>query len=233
MNGAGAGTIGAMSDTVAAPPVPAPRGRPRSEAVDRAIAEATIAILQEDGYEGLTMAGVAQRAGVSTATLYRRFTGKVDLVVGALTALKPDAHAIDTGSLEGDLRAMVVETCGALQTSIGQLMRSLVGEMQRNEELAAAVRERLVASRVEAAQQMLGAAVARGEIEPPADPTVVLDMFSGPFIIRHLLGTATYTDYVGEEIVKFTMRMLGASPTTPSTARTARHRPSPRRVAGR
>ena len=63
----------------------ATRGRPRSTAADLAIMRATIQILVEDGYDGLTMAGVAQRAGVSTATLYRRYESKVDLVVGCIT----------------------------------------------------------------------------------------------------------------------------------------------------
>ena len=60
------------------------------------------------------MAGVAQRAGVSTATLYRRYESKIDLVVGCITTLKEDSHqAIDTGSLAGDIRALVLDGCVA------------------------------------------------------------------------------------------------------------------------
>ena len=76
------------------------RGRPRSTAADLAIVHATIEILLQDGYDGLTMAGVAQRAGVSTATLYRRYESKIDLVVGCITTLKDEFHEpVDTGSL--------------------------------------------------------------------------------------------------------------------------------------
>jgi AcrR family transcriptional regulator len=216
-----------MTKTVTASSVPpeaasaSPRGRPRSEEADRAIVEATIALLEEEGYEGLTMAGVAHRAGVSTATLYRRYSGKVELVLGALSAMKGEGDIVDTGSLEGDLRAMVADTCSVLNGSTGQLMRSLVGEMQRNEELAEAVRTRLVEHRVDAAQRVLGAAVARGEIDPPADPVVALDMFTGPFIIRHLLGTGDLTPAAKEQLVQLTLRMLGGDPRAarPSPAR--------------
>jgi AcrR family transcriptional regulator len=91
-----------VADLVTSLSAPA-RGRPRSTAADLAIVHATIEILLQDGYDGLTMAGVAQRAGVSTATLYRRYESKVDLVVGCITTLKDQFHEpVDTGSLAGD-----------------------------------------------------------------------------------------------------------------------------------
>src|SRR5438309_1298698 len=90
------------------------RGRPRSVAADKAIAEATVAIISEEGYGGLTMAGVADRAGVSTATLYRRWPSKEELVLGTVAALAPDRGDIDTGSLEGDLTEFLDHLAGRL-----------------------------------------------------------------------------------------------------------------------
>ena len=58
-----------MTEVAEQAPDAAPRGRPRSSEADLAIFEATMGLLLEVGYEGLTMAGVAHRAGVSTATL--------------------------------------------------------------------------------------------------------------------------------------------------------------------
>ena len=83
------------------------RGRPRSTEADQAIADATLALLEEEGFSSLTMAGVAGRGGVSTATLYRRWPSKLDLVVGVLTAQVEESPTVDTGTLIGDLTAML------------------------------------------------------------------------------------------------------------------------------
>lgn len=58
-----------MTDVADQAPEESTRGRPRSSVADQAISEATLGLLLEVGYGGLTMAGVAHRAGVSTATL--------------------------------------------------------------------------------------------------------------------------------------------------------------------
>src|SRR5207302_72649 len=63
--------------------LPAPPGRPRSPEADRAIRDATVELLTRDGYANLTMSGVAAAAGVSTATLYRRWRSKLELLVRA------------------------------------------------------------------------------------------------------------------------------------------------------
>ena len=89
-------------------------GRHRSEAADEAIMAATLELLGEHGYGGVTMAGVIERAGVSSATLYRRFSNKDDLVAAAVATLVPSALEIDTGSLAGDLKAFVAALSRAL-----------------------------------------------------------------------------------------------------------------------
>src|SRR5262249_55689909 len=167
-----------MSVTDVAPPVV--RGRPRSSEADRAIQRATIELLLEEGYEGLTMAGVAQRAGVSTATLYRRYQSKDDLVVRAVAAVKDGFdEETERGSLVDDVRALATEGCATFDAQAGRLMKSLIGEIQRNPQLAAALREQVITQRREKARRVIHAAVDRGEIPPPADADVALDMIAG------------------------------------------------------
>ncbi|HEU4429507.1 MAG TPA: helix-turn-helix domain-containing protein, partial [Myxococcota bacterium] len=81
-------------------------GRPRSGEAHRAILDATLELLQEVGFSALTMEGVASRAGVGKATIYRRWTSKLPLVVEAFGQL-PAFEDVDTGTLAGDLKAML------------------------------------------------------------------------------------------------------------------------------
>ena len=91
------------------------RGRPRDATRDRALLEATLAVLSESGYSGFTTAAVAARAGVSTATLYRRWPSKEGLVVAAASAYAQELTApTDTGTLEGDLRALLLDKAASM-----------------------------------------------------------------------------------------------------------------------
>ena len=82
-------------------------GRQRSQAADEAILVATLDVLAADGYGGLTMSAVIAAAGVSSATLYRRWPTKQQLVAAALASLHQAVVDIDTGSLDGDIAEFV------------------------------------------------------------------------------------------------------------------------------
>ena len=81
-------------------------GRPRSEEAHQAILDATLELLAETGYSALTVEGVAQRAGVGKATIYRRWASKLPLVVEAFRQL-PGLEEVDTGNLVDDLQQML------------------------------------------------------------------------------------------------------------------------------
>src|SRR4029450_1434343 len=83
-------------------------GRPRDPSRDGVIRAAILQLLAEVGYGALTMDAVASEAGVGKATIYRRWRTKQDPVVDPISDLNRDEAAPpDTGSLEGDLRAMM------------------------------------------------------------------------------------------------------------------------------
>lgn len=87
---------------------PADRGRTQDRSRDDAIIEAALELLAEKGYNGLTMTDVATRAGVSKATLYRRWTAKADVVADAVATLSPMKPPRYTGtSLREDLVALM------------------------------------------------------------------------------------------------------------------------------
>src|SRR4029450_3097554 len=83
-------------------------GRPRDPSRDGVIRAAILRLLADVGYGALTMDAVASEAGVGKATIYRRWRTKQDLVVDTISDLtRAEAPPADTGSLEGDLRAMM------------------------------------------------------------------------------------------------------------------------------
>lgn len=87
---------------------PAERGRAQDKSRDDLIIGATLELLGENGYHGLTMTDVAARAGVSKATLYRRWTTKADLVADAVATLNPmDPPRYPGTSLRDDLLALM------------------------------------------------------------------------------------------------------------------------------
>ena len=89
-------------------PRPSRGGRPRDPSRDGVIRAAILRLLAEVGYGALTMDAVASEAGVGKATIYRRWRTKQDLVVDTISDLnRAEAGVPDTGSLEGDLRAML------------------------------------------------------------------------------------------------------------------------------
>jgi AcrR family transcriptional regulator len=93
----------APSTTAPPPKAAARRGRPRSAATDRVILDAVRALLVEHGYSGLTIEGVAARAGVAKTTLYRRWTTKADLVVDAVVDTLAPLFATPEDAAPADL----------------------------------------------------------------------------------------------------------------------------------
>ena len=197
---------------------PAPRGRPRDANRDRALMDATLAELRLHGYSGLTTAAVARRAGVSTATLYRRWRSKEDLVVGAAQAwaenLGPDR---DLGSLAADLGALLRDKAVALEGSSGRLLRAVLGEAAHNRALADVLFDAFVVPLQERVLSLLERGVARGEIPPVADPLVVAELVIGPMVSHTFLlppsedgdGGAPGND-IAERLLPYLLRALGA-----------------------
>ena len=163
-----------MTDPAAATPpsqaeaVPAtrPRGRPRRPDVDWAILEATLDAFIQDGYEGMSVDGVAERAGVAKATVYRRWPSKQELLIAAGQHLYEEhVHFPDSGELRTDLVTLLrVVRHMATQTKAGQAMPRMVREVAAGTSLGRAFQERVLLPRFRLAKQILARAQERGEL---------------------------------------------------------------------
>jgi AcrR family transcriptional regulator len=185
------------------------RGRPRSAEADQAITDATIALLEEEGYAAMTMQGVAARAGVSTATLYRRWTSKQDLVVAALQKLVPESETIDTGSLTTDLETFLHRAETKLASAEGQLIKGIIGEAVRNPTLAQALRDGIEQQPHPLIVPMLQRAVQRGEIPELPDMDLAIDLITGVMNQRWLLKGEWMTEKQIQLLIPMLVRALG------------------------
>ena len=192
-------------------PAHATRGRPRSAAADSAILDAARSILVADGYGGLTMAGVAQRAGVSTATLYRRFQHREDLVVAAVAGHDESSPTPDTGNLGDDVRMIVRDTVRTFRSERGALILAFLGEATRNPALSETLRVRLVSTRRAELREVFIRAAERGEIELPAAVDVVVDLLGGPLFYRLVVTGQPITERVGDDLAALVLAAVGWS----------------------
>ncbi|MFI5046960.1 MAG: TetR/AcrR family transcriptional regulator [Acidimicrobiia bacterium] len=187
--------------------LPRAPGRPRSVEADDAILEAAIELFAETGYEGLSVEAVAARAGVGKATVYRRYSCKVELVVAACRAYADlGREPPDTGSLESDLRSLLHTLVDLLTTTpVGRMMPMLVAERTRVPELAAEQRA-LVREKRRRHQAVVERAIARGELRSDIDPELVIDACVGPVFYRFLVSGAPIDDRFLDALVTSVVR---------------------------
>jgi AcrR family transcriptional regulator len=181
-------------------------GTGRGEVREQAILAATFELLAVVGYERLTIDGVAEAARASKTTIYRRWPNKAVLVVAAFAAMDPPPSVeLDTGSLRGDLLALlraVRDRCSGANLT---RMTSLMFAMQTDQELADALRAYFLPVRTQLTTDLLGRARSRGEARTGADPALLCDLVSGLFLTR-VLATGeplddTYLDRVLDTVL--------------------------------
>jgi AcrR family transcriptional regulator len=191
-----------MTDTLDAE-IHRPPGRPRSVEADRAILRAAVDLLADEGYGGVTMEGVATRAGVGKATVYRRWPCKSALVVDAVTTCQErSGPPPDTGSTRDDLLVFVRGFMHHLRTSdAGRVMPALVAELSRSPELAQAFREGFVQPRRAKVLEAVCRGVARGEVRPDVDPDLVADGVVAVLLHRFLVTGMEIDDDLPERLV--------------------------------
>jgi AcrR family transcriptional regulator len=185
-------------------------GRPRSAEADEAILEAAVEVFAEVGLEGLTVEGVAARAGVGKATIYRRYPCKVDLVVAAARCFTQGRELPpDTGSTRGDLRALVDGIITMLTTTpLGRVLPILVAARTRVPELDRAYAD-IVAEKRARSRIIVGRAMDRGDLRPDADCELVIDSYVSPVFYRFLVTKAPLDDDFSSSVVDATLRAFG------------------------
>lgn len=130
-------------------------------------------MLAETGIDGMTIDMVAARAKAGKATLYRRWASKAELVLDAVACMNSKdidfTSPPDTGTLRGDLVAMVKSPTLRESERKLEIMAGIVSMIARDPELAVAAREALIEPRAAAHRIIFQRAINRGEIAPDCD----------------------------------------------------------------
>jgi len=194
--------------------VPARRGRPRSERVERTILETTAQLLEERGFVALTIEEVALRAGVGKATIYRRWPTKGLLAFDAFEANYLARQPLpDTGTLQGDLLAALRSWIRTVKGTVtGRTLVGLIAEVQRDPALADTWNERFVAPVRAQHLVLIERGIDRGEVPPDTDPEVALDLLFGSAYHRLLQSHLPLTDRFAKAVVATIISGIRATP---------------------
>ncbi len=177
----------------------------RSPTSHRAILDATIALLEEGGYQALTIEGVARRAGVGKQTIYRWWDGsRAALVLEAFQGAGEERiRPPDSGDVRTDLVA-ILRPVFALHTDreAGTALanRTLMAEAQRDPDFHARYR-RLHEHWMEPMRDAVRRGIDRGQLRDDVDPGVVVDLLQGASWYRLLLDHAPLDDRAADEMV--------------------------------
>jgi AcrR family transcriptional regulator len=177
------------------------RGRPRLQSTDQAIFAAAAELIRERGYDGFSMAAVADRAGVAKTTVYRRWPTRSHLVLATMSSVMSRVALFDTGDLRADLATFARTLATALRAPGTQrLIAELALASAQRPELADGF-HRLFTQRRIAALATVEQAAADGQLCPGVDPELLIDQVSGALHYRMLVSGEGPSDTYAERLV--------------------------------
>ncbi|MFF0788310.1 TetR/AcrR family transcriptional regulator [Streptomyces spiralis] len=193
----------ARSQAAPAPEAPA-RGRPRSEAVERAIVEGVMKLL-EDGVPlaELSIERIARTAGVGKATIYRRWSGKEELFVDVVRAAEPADPELPGTSMRDDLVALLEQLRRrGLVSRSSAILHNVYAQMKSSPKIWCAYHATVVEPRRKLQREILRRGQADGELRADIDVDVLNDIFVGPMLVRSVMRPdADLPEGLSEQIV--------------------------------
>lgn len=170
----------------------------RDENARLAVLHAADDLLVERGFGGVTIEGIAARAGVAKQTIYRWWPSKVDILLDTLSedsarqlAIPESGPAVD--GMRRYLRALVRFLT---KDAAGRVLLALLGEAQHDEAVATLFRERYLDPQRDRERELLRRGVDAGELSPDLDLDAVLDALCGPVFYRALTGRKISRSFV-------------------------------------
>jgi AcrR family transcriptional regulator len=183
----------------------------RGEHVRQTVLAAAFEELVANGFDTATVAGVAKRSGVHETTVYRRWVTRENLFVAALLERSADAiPAPDTGSIKGDLLAIVREVLAYVGSPAGTaILRAATLPVDH---AYADAREAFWARRLDALSPVVARGVERGELRAETDGRLLLEMLIAPIHGRLLLTGEPVGDDLAVQLVEVALNGAATPP---------------------
>ncbi len=176
-------------------------------------------LLIEEGHEGVTIDGVARRAGVARTTIYRHWPDRSQLLSDAFESIGSAIEPPDTGTLRDDLRALLGQLAGALRHECwGQVLPTMIDCGVRNPEMVQH-QQRLVRTRRTKTLTVLRRGLARGELPAGTDLELLTDQLVAPLFYRHLVSKMPVTDRYLDALLDATLPATRGPAASPVAAR--------------
>lgn len=179
------------------------RGRHRSVEAEASILKAALYLLERKSLRQVTTEAIAQRAGVSKATIYKWWPNKNFVALDAyLGGMNARVVMPDTGSAITDFTEQLQSVTSFYKSSLGRLFCQFIAEGQSDPGFLALFRERFLYARRDAARVMWQRGVLRGEIRKEFDSEMVLDLVYGPMVFRLLAGHGSLCAHDSQAMVE-------------------------------
>lgn len=163
------------------------RGRPRSAEAEQAILKSAFAVLSEKGVSGLTVEGVAARAGVGKPTIYRYWANAQELALAAILAQPlPDTLPKASPAPLEDLRRQLTRVAEVFASPQGRSATMMLAASENDSELSKAFRNQIILRCRTEGREILQRAMDAGEIGGDTDLDIALDLVYGPLFYRLL-----------------------------------------------
>jgi AcrR family transcriptional regulator len=199
--------------------------RSRSRAgTETAILNATRELLAGSGVRGLTIEGVAARAGVAKTTIYRRWRSKDELALAVLIDMVENVVA--TPDFDDTRKELIHFVNAAVKilgsTLMGRVMQGLVSDLATDPDLAQAFRDRVVTMRVAEVRRLIERGIERGDLRPDSDVELAHELLFGPVYYRLLLSGAALDKGLAERVVDAVLPAFVAKGSASSRSRRKR-----------
>lgn len=184
-------------------------GRPRSEETKKAILTASYELLLEKGFIAVTVEGIAERAGVSKATIYKWWPNKAAVVLdGYFAATESMLQVPDTGSTREDLFLQVNSLASFITSSKGKVITELIAEGQFDKNIADEYRIRYFNPRRLISRNIIERGILRGELKKDLDAELSIDLIFAPLFYRLLITGETVDSAFVNSLISYALMGL-------------------------
>jgi len=187
-------------------------GRKRSETSRQAILQAAYALMEEVGFDRMSIEGVAARAGVGKTTIYRWWESRGVLAVEAfLTTVEPVIAFHETGSAREDMIAQMQALAELYRGPTGRFVREMIGSSQSDPAMRSAFHDLFLSPRRESARAVFWRGQAAGEFRAGVDADAAIDALYSPIYYRLLASDCPIDEREVANIAALVMRGLDAT----------------------